>query len=303
MATNRRGTAFDTFLARAWVDHATRGDAVARRLRMRTPPPQTPAQLSALSRFVVHLLGEHLGRFDDARWRLTALRTHALADDSVQSDLRVGEATLNLAQGDDEAIQRLSAREVVRAESGAATLCLGLGQLERALHFIGSAAARIAALPDPQPQDHRPLAVACNNMAWELHGFGERRSAAQTQAMLRIAAASREHWSRAGTWLHIERAEYGLALTHLSAGLFDDAWRHAGQCLAVCLHHQAPPMEHFFAHEAMAQVHHARREAAELAHHAQAMHDALGRMSADDRAACAAAWEAVRALAVVALAA
>jgi hypothetical protein len=303
MATSRRSTEFDTFLARAWTDHATRSDAVARRLRTRTPPPQSPAQLSALSRFVVHLLGEHLGRFDDARWRLAALRTHALADESVQSDLRVGEATLNLGQGRDDAVLHLSAAESVRAESGAATLCLGRGQLERALHFIDSAAARIAALPDPQPQDHRPLAVACNNMAWELQALRDKRSQAQTQAMLRIAAASREHWSRAGTWLHIERAEYCLALTHLSAGLFDDAWRHAGQCLAVCLHHRAPPLEHFYAHEAMAQVHHARREAAELAHHVQAMRDAFGRMSADDQSASAPALDAVRALAVAALAA
>jgi hypothetical protein len=303
MATSRAHSAFDTFLARAWADHATRGDAVARRLRTRTPPPQSPAQLSALARFVVHLLGEHLGRFDDARWRLAALRTHALTNDSVQSDLRVGEATLNLGQGDDKAAQRLSAAEIVRAESGAASMCLGRGQLERALHFIDSAAARLAALPKAQPQDHRPLAAACNNMAWELHALGDQRSAAQTQAMLRIAAASREHWSRAGTWLHIERAEYCLALTHLSAGLFDDAWRHAGQCLAVCLHHRAPPLEHFYAHEAMAQVHHARREAAELAHHAQAMHDTFLRMSADDQTACAGALDAVRALAVRALAA
>ena len=296
MATSRRSAAFDSFLERAWVDHATRSDAVALRLRLRTPPPQTALQLSALSRLVVHLLGEHLGRFDDARWRLAALRTHALADGSVQSDLRVGEATLNLGQGDDDAAKRLSAAEIVRAESGAATLCLGRGQLERALHFVDSAAARIAALPDAQPQDHRPLAVACNNMAWELQAQGHQRSPAQTQAMLRIAAASREHWSRAGTWLHIERAEYCLALTHLSAGLFDDAWRHAGQCLAVCLHHKAPPMEHFYAHEAMARVHHARREAAELAHHTEAMRSAFERMKTDDQDACRETLGAVQAL-------
>lgn len=298
MATSRRSAAFDSFLARAWADHATRSDAVARRLRTRTPPPQTPAQLSALSRLVVHLLGEHLGRFDDARWRLAALRTHALADDSVQSELRVGEATLNLGQGDDEAATRLSAAETVRAESTAATLCLGRGQVERALQFIDRAAAHIAALPDAQPQAHRPLAVACNNMAWELQALGQKRSPAQTHAMLRIARASREHWSRAGTWLHIERAEYCLALTHLSAGLHDDAWRHAGQCLAVCLHHGAPPIEHFYAHEAMARVHDARREAAELSHHAHAMQAAFGRMAAGDQAGCRETLEAVRRLAV-----
>lgn len=296
MATSRRSAAFDSFLARAWADHATRSDAVARRLRTRTPPPQTAPQLSALARFVVHLLGDHLGRFDDAHWRLEALRSHPLSDASVQSELRVGEATLHLGQGDDDAVDGLSATEAVRAESGAATLCLGRGQLERALHFVDSAAGRIAAMPDAQPQDHRPFAVACNNMAWELQALGDQRSPAQTQAMLRISAASREHWSRAGTWLHIERAEYCLALTHLSAGLFDDAWRHAGQCLAVCLHHQAPPMEHFYAHEAMARVHHARREAAEQAHHAEAMRGAFERMTADDQDACREALGAVQAL-------
>ena len=296
MATNSRSTAFDSFLARAWADHVGRGDAVARRLRTRTPAPQTAEHVSALVRLVVHLLGEHLGRFDDARWRLAALRTHPLADEGVQSALRVGEATLNLGEGRDSAVARLNAAETVRAESAAAALCLGRGQTGRALGFIDSAAARIAALPDAQPQDHRPLAVACNNMAWELQELGARRSIEQTQAMLRIAAASREHWSRAGTWLHIERAEYCLALTHLSAGLFDDAWRHAGQCLAVCLHHQAPSMEHFYAHEAMARVHHARREAAELAHHAEAMRGAFERMKADDQGPCREALGAVQAL-------
>jgi hypothetical protein len=287
MATSRQArSAFDTFLSRAWADHATRSDAVARRLRLRTPPPQQPEHLSALVRLVVNLLGEHLGRFDDARWRLDALRTHPLADQTVQSDLRVAHATLGIAQRRRGATQRLTATETVRAESAAAAMCLGRGQLRRALALIASATQRLAALPDAAPPDHRPLAVACNNMAWELEEIGAGRSEAQTQAMLRLAAASREHWSRAGTWLHIERAEYCLALTHLSAGLHDQAWLHAAQCLAVCLRHHAAPFEHLSAHEAMARVHHARGEEAELAHHAQAMWDVFDRLNEDDQAAC-----------------
>jgi hypothetical protein len=287
MATSRQAnTAFDTFISRAWTDHAMRSDAVARRLRMRTPPPQQAEHLSALVRLVVHLLGEHLGRFDDARWRLGALRTHPLVDDTVQSDLRVAQATLAIAERRRGATQGLSATETVRAESAAAAMCLGRGQFERALGLIASATQRLAGLPDAAPQDHRPLAVACNNMAWELEELSAERSQAQTQAMLRLAAASREHWSRAGTWLHVERAEYCLALTHLSAGLHDQAWLHAAQCLAVCLRHHAAPFEHLSAHEAMARVHHARGDEAELAHHAQAMWDLFDRLNEDDQAAC-----------------
>jgi hypothetical protein len=297
MATSSAATKrFDTFMARAWADHATRSDAVARRLRMRTPPPQTPGQVAQLVRIVVHLLGEHLGRFDDARWRLDALRAHALADDSVQSALRVAAATLDIGQDRAHAFDALDAAQTLRAEAAAASLCLGRGRLERALQLIASAAARLAALPDATAQDHRPLAVACNNMTWELHDLGARRSPEQTQAMLRLAAASREHWSRAGTWLEIERAEYGLAITHLSAGLHDDAWRHAAQCLAVCLHHKAPPYELLYAHEAMARVHHARRESAELAHHAQLLRAAFARLSRDDRSANRGMLDAVLAL-------
>ena len=287
MATSRQATnAFDSFLSRAWADHATRSDAVARRLRLRTPPPQQPEHLSALVRLVVNLLGEHLGRFDDARWRLDALRTHPLADEAVQSDLRVAHATLDIAQARPGAMKRLNALEIVRAESAAAAMTLGRGRLERALDLIASATQRLAARPDAAPQDYRPLAVACNNMAWELEELGAERSEAQTQAMLQIAAASREHWSRAGTWLHIERAEYCLAFTHLSAGLHDQAWLHAAQCLAVCLRHHAAPFEHLSAHEAMARVHHARGEEAELAHHAQAMWDVFDRLNEDDQTSC-----------------
>lgn len=289
-------TRFDAFLARAWADHVTRGDAVARRLRLRTPPPRTPDQLAQLVRLVVHLLGEHLGRFDDARWRLAALRSHALADAGVQSALDVAAATLDIGVGRADALDGLDAPQALRAEAAGAALCLGRGQVERALALIHSAAARLEALPSATPQDHRPLAVACNNMTWELHDLGDQRSAEQTQAMLALAAASRAHWSHAGGWLEVERAEYALALAHLSAGLPDDAWRHAAQCLAVCLHYQAPPVELLHAHESMARVHHARREAAELAHHARALQAAFARLRSDDQAACRGVLDAVLAL-------
>jgi hypothetical protein len=276
---------FDEFLQQAWADHADRAEAVADRLRTETPVPTKPEHLGALVRLVVHLLGEHLGRFDDARWRLAALAGHPLLDEAARAALRVGQATLDLAQRDATAA-RLSASDRMRAEAAAAAICVARGQSTRALQLLASARARVARLRTATPADHRSLAVACNNMAWELHDRGAARSDEDSVAMLDIAAASRAHWSKAGTWLEVERADYCLALTHLAARRNDAALPFAAQCLAACIAHDAPPFEHFYGHEALARVQHARGDGAATAHHVQAARAAFDRLDADDQSGC-----------------
>lgn len=288
---------FEAFVAQAWADHGERPEAVAERLRAHTPAPSLPSHIGALARLVVHVLGEHLGRFEDARGRLAALEHHALARDAAaRGELNVGQAALCLAEGLQPPKATLGTSESVRALSAAAAICVGRGQSERALAFVEAARQRLANLPAPTPAEHRPLAVACNNMAWALHDRGARRSAAETTAMLDIAAASRAHWAHAGTWLEVERADYCLALTHLSAGRHDEALRHAAQCVAGCIGYEAPALEHFFGHEALARVQHARGDTAARDHHLHTAHAAFERLDADDRAACRSALDSLRAL-------
>jgi hypothetical protein len=286
---------FDEFLQQAWADHAERAEAVADRLRTETPAPTKSEHIGALVRLVVHLLGEHLGRFDDARWRLAALADHPLLDEAAQSALRVGQAALDLAQRDATAV-RLSATERTRAEATAAAVSVVRGQSARALHLLASARERVARLPEATAADHRPLAVACNNMAWELHARGAARSDEDSAAMLDIAAASRAHWSMAGTWLEVERADYCLALTHLAAGRADAALPFAAQCLAACIAHDAPPYEHFYGHEALARVQHARGDGAATAHHVQAARAAFERLDVDGQSGCRKTLDELRAL-------
>lgn len=288
---------FDAFVAQAWADHADHAEAVAQRLRTEAPSPLEASQLTALARLSVHVLAEHLGRFDDARERLAALASNPLADDAVRSALTASQASLNLAEDRPEPMHGLSEPERVRAESDAAAICVGCGSVPRALGLIASARARLAALPNAAPADHRPLAVACHNMAWVLHERGASRSESETAAMLVIAAASREHWSHAGTWLEIERGDYDLAMTHLSAGLADDALRHASQCLAGCVEHDAPPFELFFAHEALARAQHARGDDASRRHHVDAAQAAYDALADEDQGACRGTLDALRALA------
>lgn len=277
---------FDEFLQQAWADHADDPQGVAARLRTDTPAPRSAPQLNALIRLTLHVLGEHLGWFDDALWRLGALATHAQADASVQSSLRTSLTALELAQTGRANLGGLTESEIVRAQSSAASICVGLERIGAALDLIAAARKRLATMPAATAADHRPLAAACHNMAWVLLDRGHARSAVDTAAMLEMAAASREHWERAGTWLEVERGEYDLARAHLAARQLDIALRHAAQCLAGCIANDAPPYEHFFGHEALARVQHARGDSAATAHHVQAARAAFDRLEADDQSGC-----------------
>jgi hypothetical protein len=287
---------FDAFLQQAWADHADQSAAVAERLRTQTPAPQSAAQLAALSRLVVHLCGEHLGAFDDGRWRLAALAGHPLADAMVQSALRVGIASLTLAETGHADRDGFTLEELIRSEAGAAAVSLGRQRTERALALLRDARGRVAALPAATGAVHRALAVACNNMAWDLHDRGNARSAADTAAMLDVAAASRVHWAHAGTWLEVERADYALALCHLSAALPEQGLHFAAQCLAACAQNNAPPYEHFFAHEALSKLLHARGAAAECASHVAAAEVVFAQLPADEQSGCRATLTALQAL-------
>lgn len=292
-------SSFDEFLQQAWADHAEQPDVVAARLRNDTPAPQTADQLAALARFVVHLCGEHLGAFDDGRWRLAALVTHPLADANAQSALRVGLASLTLAETGAADRRGFSLEEQLRTEAAAATICVGRHDTERGLALLRAARQRVAAMPGAAadaPALHRPLGVACHNMAWDLHDRGDARSAEETAAMLECAAGSKQHWSKAGTWLEIERGDYDLARCHLAAGQLDPALDHAGQCLATCMQNDAPPYERVFAHEALALVQHARGDRAASAQHVAEAQAAFAQLDAGDQDACRPSLDTLRAL-------
>jgi hypothetical protein len=288
---------FDAFLAQAWADHADQSEVVARRLRLQTPEPSTSDQLAALARFVVHLCGEHLGAFADGRWRLAALTNHPLADTAAQSALRVGIASLTLAESGAAERSGFTLEEQIRCEAAAAAISLGRHQTERARALLHVARERLASMPNAGAGVHRPLAVACHNMAWVLHDRGSARSAQDTALMLDVAAASKLHWAQAGTWLEVERGDYDLARCNLSAGLLDPALHFAAQCLAGCTQNDAPPYEYFFAHEALALVQHARGDMAACARNVAAADACFEKLTPGDQDACRSTQVALQALA------
>lgn len=278
---------FDQFLEQAWREHGDKAYAVGEQLKGARALLTESAQVAALARILVHVLGEHQGDWGSARTELTLLQEHALcvADAPAMSAVRVAQAALTLAQGQVPQGAKLTHEERVQSLCSASAVCLGRGELQNAGALFELSLKLAALLPTDCVGFERALAVAANNLACAL-GELALRDEEQDAQMLKAAQTARQYWERAGTWLEVERADYVLAKSCLRARQLLRAAGHAADGLSLCQAHQAPAFELFFAHEIAALVaralgYGAAFEAARAA--ALAAFDAL---DAGDQAAC-----------------
>lgn len=157
------------------------------------------------------------------------------------------------------------------------------GALDGARHRLFGVEAAARAHPDEPAR--RAFAASANNLALALRSGP--RSPAHDALMLDVAALARRAWACAGTWLHVERADYQLARCHAVAGRGREAVAFAEACLAACEANDADAVERFFAHEALAHARRAAGDGAQAARHRERMQDLLAQVDdADMRAFC-----------------
>jgi hypothetical protein len=275
---------FDTFIQQAWNDHAADSAGVAARLSTEGwVQLSSAAELPALAHLAHHVLGQHLGHWDDGMAFQQRLAESPWCDDAGRAAVQRYLHSLALSAGRSDPRTGMNPADHVRV-SALAAATLALHDTPRAAALLQQALAQAddPPLPDSDPAV-RALAVAANNLAGTLEEQPE-RTADQRALMILAAQSARRLWARAGTWLETERAEYRLAMTWLQAGDATRARHHAQACLQIVQDHDAPPLEHFFAHEALALAERAAgRDAARALAQAQQAFDAL---SADDQAGC-----------------
>lgn len=243
---------FDSFLNQAWDEHATHATTVAERLAAQGPARVIEeAQVVPLANLVHHVYGEHLGRWAEGLALLQQLAAHPACTGTAVEALARFQASLALSEG--RADERAAMTPSDRIRVGAlAAANLAERDTPRASALFGEALAEAehAGLDAADPTN-RALAVTANNLACTLEEKTS-RSAPEVALMISAAQAARRFWALAGTWLETERAEYRLAMTWLQAGDPALARHHAQQCLAIVQEHDAPALERFFGHEALA---------------------------------------------------
>ena len=279
---------FNTFVGKAWDEHATDSQAVAQRLSEGLALVTTEPELTRLMDLAHHVHGQHLGAWRAGTAfieRLAALPPFAPEGASGQA-LRRCVASLAVCERADAEPNALATSDRIRVAAMAATN-LAEHDSARAMQLLqqalGQAEAAGLAAVDPM---HRALAVAGNAIAVALEEKTA-RSADERELMILAAQTARYHWAIAGTWLETERAEYRLAITWLQAGALAQARTHAQNCLAIVAANEGAALERLFGWEALGRV---ERAAGNAAGHAQALlnaRTAFAELTAADQAWCA----------------
>lgn len=256
----------EEFCSKGWQEHATDAAGVMARLPQGVALVTGAKHIPMLAGLVVHVAGEHLGRWNEGLALLGSLERLPFFDPATPDgkSLRRSQAVLHRCAENRTEEERCfaegrtgggvpEASDRIRVLAISSAAFVGQKRMAEARADFEEAVALAAYGPSKTDPAARALAVTANNIAVEL----ENRSSLapdERSLMLHAAQVSRHFWAIAGGWLEAERAEYRLAMSHIKAGEAATALRHAHHCQRIVTENGNDAGESFFAHEAIARA-------------------------------------------------
>jgi hypothetical protein len=262
----------DEFISKGWDDHAKDAAGVFGRFPDGIALVSQPKHLPPLAGLIVHVSGEHLGRWDDGLALLGRLEAHPSFDAASPAGKAVirSKAVLHLAAGRRAEAERLEehcraggpippASDRIRILATASSALAGQRRTAEARALFEEALALASYGPTRDDPAARALAVTGNNLACD-YELRPSRTPDEAELMVRAAETGLRFWSITGTWIETERAHYRLSCSQRTAGHTAKATTSALQCLEIVELNGGDPGELFYAREALALAHHAARE-------------------------------------------
>ena len=288
----------DEFVGSCWNDHATDPSGVFGRFAAGVSLVTEAKHVPPFAGIVVHVAGEHLGRWQEGLDILRVIEGPPLVAESAEGRaLARSRAVLELCKGDHKAAEKSAfaarsgasqpfASDLARILSVASAALAGQGRTAEAAALFEEAMSLASYGPTASDPTARALAVTANNLASAFEDK-KNRTSAENALMVRAAEAARDWWGLAGTWLEAGRAEYRLSSSLRHAGDTARALEHARRCMRIVEANGSEPYEAAWAHEQMALAHKARGDAPS----ARRERDAMAMLSAkvedaDSRAFC-----------------
>jgi hypothetical protein len=260
MVDDNGSGSWERLLNDGWDYHDKESEHLARELEAAAQEGVAPGLLASFLHLSAHTIGEHLGDWPRALalgkrvldGRMPALETAkawgrlyvaaVLAGDSLEAaDL---ELSYLKAAGDDFGAALLDMRFMLAAALiGSKRAHEGARLYRSALDLVGQ--IRQSALLD------RTIAVASNNLGWELYEMSSRTP--DENALMQLSAdTSLKFWLRCGNWINAERGHYLKALVANITGDPGVGLAHADAALAVIAANSERPLDAALLHLARA---------------------------------------------------
>jgi hypothetical protein len=251
MAGNDEAGSLETLLSDGWGDHEQDSDRLGRELEAAVGAGIAPGLLVSFLHLATHTFGEHLGDWP----RALAVGKRALDGQTPVATTAKAWGWLHVAAvlaGDpvEAAAAELSCLKAAGDEFGAALLEMRF-MLAQALVGAGRAregariyrgALDVVGQVGPSARLDRTIAVASNNLGWELYEMASRTP--DDDAVMRLAAAtSLAAWLKCGTWINAERAHYLVARVDNVTGDPASGLAHADAALAIIAANGERPLD------------------------------------------------------------
>ncbi len=272
---------FKTYLDSSWSKHGKDSQKVAETFEATINLITDSSQLTQLAHLITHVEAEHLGQYSRGLKLIKLLSAHKLNNDKTKVALNRFEAILQFAENSNFDITPFSDSDQIRILAAVASAQAGQSQTDLSTKNLNQALALAEKLDSADPAN-RALAVTGNILASTLEDKSD-LSPEQIDLMLLAARAGRKYWEISGTWLETERAEYRLAHSYLKAKDYINSIKHANLCLTICEKNSAPPLEFFFAFEAIALV---EKAMAQLPRSFPKMESYFSQLSESDKSWC-----------------
>lgn len=283
---------FNSYLNQAWDAHGHETLKVAGEIKAGAELAKTPGDLAKLAALVTHVLGQHLGRFEEAIRFLTSLRTHShFVSAEAEGPIARSIAALRLASNQLENLDQLSASDQSRVYAQAAAILCERDAVQ-AREYLFTAMSIAAAEIEKTDPAIAALAAATHNLAAALE-VKKTLSSEEEQLMLEAALASKKYWELAGSWPEWKQAEYRLAMSCAKAKKFEDALHHAKEGIRICEENKGSALEYFFGYECLALVERARGHSEGFADAAAKARGHYSQLNVEDKKYCE---ESLRAL-------
>lgn len=283
MTGNNQARSLEQLLNDGWNCHDKESEQLARELEAAAEQGIASPNLVAFLHLSTHTIGEHLGDWVRAlRLGRRVLDGQVPTLETAQAWGRLYVAAVLAGDATEATDLQLSYLRAVGDEFGAALLDMRfmLAGALLALRHVSEAARLYRSALDlvgqfrQSAQLQRTIAIASNNLGWELYEMPV-RSAHDDALMHLCAETSLEFWLKCGNWVNEERALYLRALVSNVTGRPESGLADAERALAVINAQGERPLDAALLHLARASAF-------------AALGDASGRLRAIDNADAAA---------------